>query len=52
MNPFPLTIILYKKGQGYPTFDSATAKKYFKKVNDKIACLIQETIEKWNMAGV
>jgi len=50
--PFPSTILLYKEGQGYPTFGSAKAKKYFKKVNDKIARLIQETIEKWNMAGV
>src|SRR5437879_2860743 len=50
--PFPSTIILYKEGQGYPTFDLVKAKTYFTKVNDKIARLIQETIAKWEMAGV
>jgi len=28
------------------------AKTYFTKVNDKIARLIQETIAKWEMAGM
>jgi creatinine amidohydrolase len=50
--PFPSTIMLYKEGQGYPKFDLEKAKIYFTKVNDKIARLIQETIEKWDMAGV
>jgi len=50
--PFPSTIMLYKEGQGYPAFDSVKAKTYFTKVNDKIARLIQETIAKWEMAGV
>ena len=50
--PFPSTIMLYKEGQGYPTFDPVKAKTYFTKVNDKIARLIQETIAKWNMAGL
>jgi creatinine amidohydrolase len=50
--PFPSTIMLYKEGQGYPTFDLAKAKKYFDKVNDKIAQLIQQTIKKWDTAGV
>src|SRR6266571_352552 len=50
--PFPSTIMLYKEGQGYPTFDRGKAKKYFTKVNDKIARLVQETIDKWDMAGV
>jgi creatinine amidohydrolase len=44
--------MLYKEGEGYPTFDLAKAKEYFTKVNDKLARLIQETIEKWDMAGV
>jgi creatinine amidohydrolase len=44
--------MLYKEGQGYPKFDLEKAKIYFTKVNDKIARLIQETIEKWDMAGV
>ncbi|HEX4653882.1 MAG TPA: creatininase family protein [Candidatus Udaeobacter sp.] len=50
--PFPSTVMLYKEGQGQPTFDLAKAKQYFTKVNDKIARLIQETIEKWDTAGV
>ena len=50
--PFPSTIMLYKEGQGYPKFDLEKAKTYFTKVNDKIARLIQETIKKWDMAGV
>jgi creatinine amidohydrolase len=50
--PFPSTIMPYKEGHGYPNFDPVKAKTYFTKVNDKIADLIQETIRKWNMAGV
>jgi creatinine amidohydrolase len=50
--PFPSTIMLYEEGHGYPTFDPVLAKEYFTKVNDKIARLIQDTIEKWDMAGV
>ena len=50
--PFPSTIMLYKEGQGYPKFDPVKAKSYFTKVNDKITGLIQETIGKWDMAGV
>jgi len=50
--PFPSTIMLYKEGQGYPTFDPMKAKTYFTKVNDKVARLIQETIAKWEMAGM
>ena len=50
--PFPSTIMLYKEGQGYPKFDPVKAKTYFNKVNGKIARLIQETIKKWDMAGV
>jgi creatinine amidohydrolase len=44
--------MLYKEGQGYPKFDLAKAKTYFAKVNDKIARLIEETIRKWDMAGL
>ena len=50
--PFPSTIMLYKEGQGYLKFDRAKAKTYFTKVNDKIAGLIEETIKKWDMAGL
>jgi creatinine amidohydrolase len=50
--PFPSSIMLYKQGQGYPKFDLAKAKTYFGKVNDKIARLIEETIRKWETAGL
>jgi creatinine amidohydrolase len=50
--PFPSSIMLYKEGQGYPKFDLARAKTYFAKVNDKVARLIEDTIRKWDMAGV
>jgi len=50
--PFPSSIMLYKEGQGRPKFDPAKAKTYFTKVNDKIAGLIEETIKKWDMAGL
>jgi creatinine amidohydrolase len=50
--PFPSSILLYKEGEGYPDFDLAKARTYFKKVNDKVARLIENTIEKWDMAGL
>jgi creatinine amidohydrolase len=50
--PFPSSIMLYKEGEGYPKFDLAKAKTYFAKVNDKITGLIEETIRKWDMAGL
>src|ERR1700730_7235934 len=50
--PSPSSIMLYKEGQGYLKFDRAKAKTYFTKVNDKIAGLIEETIKKWDMAGL
>jgi creatinine amidohydrolase len=50
--PNPSTIGLYKAGEGYPTFNLAKAKEYFAKVNDKVAKLIQDTIRKWDAAGL
>jgi len=50
--PNPSSISLYTEGQGYPTFDLAKAKIYFTKVNEKITRLIQETIKKWDAAGL
>jgi len=50
--PFPSSIGLYQKGQGYPRFDQAKADLYYKKVTDKVANLIIETIQKWNVAGL
>ncbi len=50
--PFPSSIGLYEKGQGYPTFDEKQAKAYFKRVNDRVAALIEEIIHKWDLAGL
>jgi creatinine amidohydrolase len=50
--PFPSSIGLYKEGQGYPTFDAAKAKAYFAKVTDKVGRLVEDTIRKWDAAGI
>jgi creatinine amidohydrolase len=50
--PFPSSIGLYQKGQGYPKFDQPKADEYFKKVNDKVADLINEVVRKWDLAGL
>ena len=50
--PVVSTILLYEPGQGYPNFDAAQAKEYFRKVNDRVAGLVLETIAKWDQAGV
>ena len=50
--PFPSSIGLYKEGQGYPRFDAAKAKVYYKKVVDKIGHLVEDTIAKWDRAGL
>ena len=50
--PFPSSIGLYQKGQGYPKFDQAKADDYYKKVTDKVANFVNEIIGKWNAAGV
>jgi creatinine amidohydrolase len=50
--PFPSSIGLYQKGQGYPKFDQAKADLYYKKVTDKVANLIVETVRKWDIAGL
>jgi creatinine amidohydrolase len=50
--PFPSSIMLYEEGQGYPKFDLAKAKTYFAQVNDKVARLIEDTIKKWDIAGL
>ncbi|MBK7705570.1 MAG: creatininase family protein [Acidobacteria bacterium] len=46
--PFPSSIGLYQKGQGYPQFDQKKADEYYKKVTDKVANLINEIVRKWN----
>ena len=50
--PFPSSIGLYQKGQGYPKFDQKKADLYFRKVNDKVANLIIEVVRKWDMANL
>jgi creatinine amidohydrolase len=50
--PVTSSIGLYEKGQGYPTFDPAQAKEYFRKVNDRVADLVLDTIKKWDLSGV
>jgi creatinine amidohydrolase len=47
--PSPSSILLYKEGQGFPTFDPVKAKRYFDRVNEKMGALVEETIRKWNM---
>src|SRR5829696_6286169 len=50
--PFPSSIGLYQPGQGYPKFDQAKADEYFRRVNDKVAALVNEVVRKWDMAGL
>ena len=50
--PFPSSIGLYQKNQGHPVFDQKKAEIYYKKVTDKVASLIIETIRKWDLAGI
>jgi creatinine amidohydrolase len=50
--PFPSSIGLYQKGQGYVKFDQKKADEYYKKVTDKVANLIIEIVKKWDLAGV
>jgi creatinine amidohydrolase len=50
--PFPSSIGLYQKNQGYPVFDQKKADLYYKKVTDKVANLITDTIKKWDAAGL
>ena len=47
--PFPSSIGLYQKGQGFPKFDQAKADEYFEKVNKRVADLIIEVRRKWEM---
>lgn len=50
--PFPSSIGLYEEGQGYPTFDVEQSRDYYKRVNKKVGDLIQDVIQKWDMAGL
>lgn len=50
--PVPSSIGLYEKGQGYPTFDKKQAADYFKRVNERVAALVEDIIKKWDKAGL
>jgi creatinine amidohydrolase len=50
--PFPSSIGLYQKGQGYPRFDAKKAEDYYKKVTDKVADLVIDVVRKWDAAGL
>ncbi len=50
--PFPSPIILYKPGQGYVRFDQQKADEYFRLVLEKMTALVEETIRKWDAAGI
>ena len=50
--PNPSSIGLYKEGQGYPKFDLPKARTYYARVVDKVGKLIEDTIRKWNLAGL
>lgn len=51
-HPVTTSILLYQKGQGYPTFDPVQAKEYFRRVNDRVAGLVADAIRQWDAAGV
>jgi creatinine amidohydrolase len=50
--PHPSSILLYKEGEGHPAFDAGKARTYLERVNDKVARLVEETIRKWDLAGL
>ena len=50
--PFPSSIGLYQKGQGYPRFDQKKADEYYRKVTDKVAGLVNDLVRKWDAAGL
>ncbi|MGH9721216.1 MAG: creatininase family protein [Bryobacteraceae bacterium] len=50
--PFPSSIVLYQPGQGYVRFDQAKAEAYFEAVVQKMTSLVEETVAKWDQAGL
>ena len=50
--PFPSSIGLYQKGQGFPKFDQKKADEYYRKVTDKVAALVNAIVRKWDSAGL
>jgi creatinine amidohydrolase len=45
--PVPGTILLYKKGEGYPEFDVAKAREYRGKVTEMVGSYVEFVIERW-----
>jgi creatinine amidohydrolase len=50
--PSPSSIVLYEAGQGYPTFDADQAAAYFQRVNEMMGDVIEQTIARWDLAGL
>lgn len=50
--PVPSSILLYKKGEGHPTFDREQAEEYFRLVNEKVVRRVRDVIKKWDKAGL
>jgi creatinine amidohydrolase len=50
--PFPSSIGLYQKGQGYPKFDQKLADEYYRRVTDKVAAHVNDVVRKWDLAGL
>lgn len=50
--PFPAPVILYKEGQGSVRFDQQKADSYFAAVVDRMAALIQDTVQRWDRARI
>nr|MDO8098981.1 creatininase family protein [Candidatus Njordarchaeota archaeon] len=46
--PFHGSVILYKRGEGLPTFDMAKATEYFEGVARKATEIIKEIVTKWD----
>ncbi len=50
--PFPSSVILYQKGQGYPQYDAGKAAQYRAAVNACVLDLVKDTIRKWDKAKI
>ncbi|MEW5806433.1 MAG: creatininase family protein [Acidobacteriota bacterium] len=45
--PFPSSIILYKKGEGMPLFDKEKANLFFRRAADRVVEVMREIISGW-----
>jgi creatinine amidohydrolase len=46
--PFPGSIILYEKGEGYPDFDPAKAQELMEAVTKKLERTIRDVFKRWD----